>query len=85
MSGGCTDQPWWWRPCECTRGITLPGPLVKGELLGASPDPDESTDPARDVASSRRYTALVPELTEAASLAPSSTKSASMLVPTRSD
>lgn len=47
--GGGTDQPWWWAPCECNRGIILPGPLIEGEDHGASPDADESTDPARDV------------------------------------
>jgi hypothetical protein len=85
MSGGGTNQPWWWAPCECVRGIILPGPLIEGEDHGASPDADESTDPARDVARSRRSTALAPELTDTASLAPSSTESASMLIPTRSD
>jgi hypothetical protein len=66
-------------------GITMPRPDAGGEVHDASPDADETTDLVRDVARSRRYTALVPELTEAVSLVPSSTESASMLVSTHSD
>jgi hypothetical protein len=73
-SGGGTGRPWWCskRPCECIRGTTLDD---RGEAHGASPEAEELADPARDEGRSRRHTALVPELTEATSLASSSAES----------